>query len=89
MKAQVREHELVLADLRMGAEPDYSFRFAVARKEAGGWKEIPPRQLQWPWEAGRRLGAMWHRIWNEPADDVAGLNARGNAPRVSASVSSD
>ena len=26
----------------------------------------PPEQLQWPWEASRRLGAMWKRIWNAP-----------------------
>ncbi|HEY1140973.1 MAG TPA: metal-dependent hydrolase [Lysobacter sp.] len=83
MKAQLHEGELVLSDLRMGADPDYSFRFAVARKDAGGWKEIPPRQLQWPWEAGRRLGTMWHRIWNEPEEDKAVLNARSSAPRVS------
>ena len=31
LKAQRHEGELVLADLRMGAEPDYSFRFVVAR----------------------------------------------------------
>ena len=66
MKAQVRENRLVLSDLRMGAEPDYSFRFAVAEKTASGWREIPPDQLQWPWEAGRRLGAMWQRIWHAP-----------------------
>ena len=76
MKAQAREGELVVSDLRMGAEPDYSFRFAVARKEDGGWKEIPPRQLQWPWEAGRRLGAMWNRIWHEPTDDITDADAR-------------
>lgn len=67
MKAHQRGGLLVLSDLRMGSEPDYSFRFAVARREGGDWREIPPRQLQWPWEARRRLGAMWRRIWNAPA----------------------
>jgi len=81
MKAQVRDGELVLSDLRMGAEPDYSFRFAVARKQDDGWNEIPPRQLQWPWDAGRRLGAMWDRIWHEPARDA---REREHAGRVSA-----
>jgi len=71
MKAQVHEGELVLSDLRMGAEPDYSFRFAVARGDGDEWTPIAPQQLQWPWEAGRRLGAMWDRIWHEPADEVA------------------
>ena len=67
MKAQVRDGALVLSDLRMGAEPDYSFNFAVAERDGEGWREIPPRQLSWPWEAGRRLSEMWQRIWREPA----------------------
>jgi inner membrane protein len=68
MKAQVRDGQLVLSDLRMGAEPDYSFRFAVAEREGDEWHPIPARQLEWPWEASRRLGAMWTRIWHAPAD---------------------
>lgn len=66
MKAAERDGRLVLSDLRMGAEPDYSFNFAVARCSGGAWREIPPEQLAWPWEAGRRLEAMWRRIWIEP-----------------------
>jgi inner membrane protein len=81
MKAQVREGLLVLSDLRMGSEPDYSFRFAVAAQQQDGWREIPPQQLQWPWQAGRRLGAMWERIWTMPQDaDVAGADS--HAPDV-------
>jgi inner membrane protein len=68
MKAQVRDGELVLSDLRMGAEPDYSFRFAVAERAGEGWRAIPARQLEWPWEASRRLRAMWTRIWHAPSD---------------------
>jgi inner membrane protein len=66
MKAQQRDGQVVLSDLRMGAEPDYTFRFAVARRTGQGWREIAPRQLRWPWEARRRLGAMWQRIWISP-----------------------
>jgi inner membrane protein len=66
MKSQERDGELVLSDLRMGAEPDYTFRFAVARRVNGEWREIAPRQLRWPWEASRRLDAMWQRIWRSP-----------------------
>jgi inner membrane protein len=66
MKAQQRGGRLVLSDLRMGAEPDYTFRFAVAERNRGGWREIAPQQLQWPWEARERLGAMWQRIWISP-----------------------
>ena len=67
MKVEEREGRLVLSDLRMGAEPDYSFNFAVAERDGGGWRAIPPEQLAWPWEARRRLSQMWDRIWTEPA----------------------
>lgn len=66
-KAEVRDGLLVLSDLRMGSEPDYSFRFAVAERDGAGWREIAPVQLQWPWQARRRLPEVWHRIWREPA----------------------
>jgi inner membrane protein len=71
MKAQVRDGRLVLSDLRMGAEPDYSFNFAVAEREGDGWRAIPPEQLAWHWEARRRLAQMWQRVWNEPEANAA------------------
>jgi inner membrane protein len=67
MKAEVRDGRLVLSDLRMGAEPDYTFRFAVAEQRGADWRAIPTEQLQWPWEATRRLPDMWARIWRAPA----------------------
>jgi inner membrane protein len=51
----------------MGAEPDYSFRFVVARRDGERWREVRPQQLRWPWQARSRLGDMWARIWQEPA----------------------
>lgn len=66
MKAEVRDDRLVLSDLRMGAEPDYTFRFIVARREGGRWIPVPVEQPDWPWEASRRLSAMWTRIWSQP-----------------------
>ncbi len=66
MKAQVRDGRLVLSDLRMGAEPDYSFNFVVAERDGDDWRTVPPEQLSWPWEARRRLAQMWDRIWIEP-----------------------
>jgi inner membrane protein len=66
-KAEVRNGQLVLTDLRMGAEPDYSFRFVVARRDGERWREVRPQQLRWPWQARSRLGDMWARIWQEPA----------------------
>jgi len=74
-KAEVRDGQLVLSDLRMGAEPDYSFRFVVAERDGDGWRAVPPRQLQWPWKARRRLGDMWVRIWREPPAGAASIGA--------------
>jgi inner membrane protein len=82
-KAQVRDGQLVLSDLRMGAEPDYSFNFAVAEPDGDGWRAIPPQQLRWPWEASRRLGDMWQRIWQQPAAQAAASS--GETPAASAS----
>ncbi len=80
IKAREREGRLEVADLRMGAEPDYTFVFAVARREGGAWQATPPQQLRMPWEARRRLAAMWHRIWQAPAPDPApGHEARDEA----------
>jgi inner membrane protein len=80
MKAHPRGDLLVLSDLRMGSEPDYSFRFAVARRDGAQWKEMAPEQLRWPWEASRRLDAMWRRIWSPPPTSV---------PSTSQSISAD
>lgn len=66
MKAQLRDGKLVLSDLRMGAEPDYTFTFAVAERDGGAWREIPPEQVRWPWDARRRLAGLWKRIWTAP-----------------------
>jgi inner membrane protein len=76
MKAEVRDGTLVLSDLRMGSEPDYTFRFAIAQRASDRWLAIAPRQIEWPWEAGRRLSAMWWRIWYEPMDATAVEPAR-------------
>ncbi|MEL1266107.1 metal-dependent hydrolase [Pseudoxanthomonas putridarboris] len=70
MRAQVQHDRLVLSDLRMGLEPDYSFRFEVAERRDGRWQAIAP--VQQPWTApvsgmaGLRdlLSAMWRRIWH-------------------------
>ncbi|WMJ67859.1 metal-dependent hydrolase [Stenotrophomonas sp. 24(2023)] len=73
MRAQVVDGTLVLSDLRMGLEPDYTFNFAVARQADGQWQAMVPEQRRSDYgspqaraEVGRRLAAMWHRIWHEP-----------------------
>ncbi|KIP80149.1 membrane protein [Stenotrophomonas maltophilia] len=73
MRAQVVDGRLVLSDLRMGLEPDYTFNFAVAAERDGRWQGIVPEQLRGDYSSpearadiSRRLGLMWDRIWHEP-----------------------
>ncbi len=73
MRAQVVDNQLVLSDLRMGLEPDYTFNFAVAEQVDGQWRAIVPQQQRMDYsspaaraDAGHRLAAMWQRIWQAP-----------------------
>lgn len=59
MRAGTPGDELELADLRMGSEPDYFFHFAVAQRNAEGWRPIAPRQL----DVGRDAGSLWRDTW--------------------------
>ena len=63
MAAKEVDGQLVLSDLRMGVEPDFTFRFVVAERDGAGWKPVPPTQADWPTDAIRRLPEVWHRIW--------------------------
>lgn len=66
MRAEVRNGQLVLSDLRMGLEPDYSFNFVVAEQVEGQWQAIePPVQLPWSIQIGQGLSRMTARIWGE------------------------
>lgn len=72
VKAEVIGDRLVLSDLRMGAEPDYTFRFEVAARDRDGWRAIPPEDPQWR-QTRRVLGLLWRRIWrpsNLPANQA-------------------
>nr|WP_298124873.1 metal-dependent hydrolase [uncultured Pseudoxanthomonas sp.] len=68
MRARVQQDRLVLSDLRMGLEPDYSFSFEVAERRDGSWHPVAP--VQQPWSAPvsgsegllKLVAAMWHRI---------------------------
>lgn len=44
MLAQVKDERLILSDLRIGLEPEYTFGFIVAERLNGQWQEIPPTQ---------------------------------------------
>lgn len=56
---RVEGGEAVLLDLRMGAHPNYFFRFAVAEPAAGGWREMPPRALPRPGFSWEQLLDQW------------------------------
>lgn len=89
MKARVEDGRLLLSDLRMGAEPDYSFTFAVAERDGDGWRALPPEQLPWAVPRGGQLAAIWERIWNEPAAEqsagVAGAPGRAGVQAATGS----
>ena len=88
MKARVEGDRLLLSDLRMGAEPDYSFTFVVAEREAGRWQPVAPEQLPMQLPQGGFAG-LWQRIWNEPPAGARGSQAAadsaGGMPAASAS----
>jgi inner membrane protein len=66
MQAREIDGRLVLGDLRMGSEPDYFFRFAVAQRDAGGeWRAIEPQQLPMERDTGRMWDDTWTRIWHQ------------------------
>ncbi|MBS7456043.1 metal-dependent hydrolase [Coralloluteibacterium stylophorae] len=71
-KAEVEEGRLVLSDLRMGQEPDYTFRFAVARRDGEAWTAIPPEQLRASMRMRGGFDALWTRIWHEPQAQAPG-----------------
>jgi inner membrane protein len=62
MSAREVDGQLVLSDLRMGLEPDFTFRFMVAERDGGTWRAVRPTQADWPRDAIRRLPEVWHRI---------------------------
>jgi inner membrane protein len=64
VKAEVDDDWLVLTDLRMGAEPKFVFRHAVAQRGNPHWKAIPTELL--PTDiSGRDLKVLWRRFWKD------------------------
>lgn len=66
MKAEADGDRLVLSDLRMGAEPDYNFRYQVAIRDGAGWRATPVTMVSGPRNAKRQLAATWQRLWHSP-----------------------
>jgi len=71
MKAEVIGERLVLSDLRMGAEPDFPFRFDVAARvlrpaqdeRSVEWRAIPPEDPSRR-QTRQALKRLWQRFWN-------------------------
>lgn len=55
--------DIVVADLRMGIEPKYAFRFVVGEKRDGKVVPVePPRQLPWPDWSRSDVDRLWRII---------------------------
>jgi inner membrane protein len=65
LKSDVRQDKLVLSDLRMGVEPTYIFRFAVATHGNPHWHAIMPERYRVSIRS-RNLLQFWDRMWNQP-----------------------
>ena len=57
------DEDVVMTDLRMGSEPDYVFRFKVARLNDSHPTPIDDERLKTT-QDWRRLALVWARIWN-------------------------
>ena len=55
---------VVITDLRMGVEPDYTFRFSVGEIGNPHARPLPPEQLA-PVRDWQRTRNVWRRIWDE------------------------
>ncbi|MBP6117195.1 MAG: metal-dependent hydrolase [Neisseriaceae bacterium] len=69
MLAEVKEEQLILSDLRIGLEPEYTFGFIVAERVDGQWQEIPPVQAKDTYRSlvaegtfTEALSKLWQRI---------------------------
>ena len=62
VKAEAVDDELIVTDLRMGYEPRYVFRHAVAERSNPGWQAIPTRQVPTTFR-GEELAAALRRIF--------------------------
>lgn len=54
--------QAVLTDLRMGQEPDYVFRFALAQRDGSAWKTITPQAVGSRGDTAKLLPWLWARI---------------------------
>lgn len=67
VRAEVVDDILVLSDLRIATEPDYPFRFAVAKHEGETWHATLPMDLT-RLQARRLLKVLWWRLWHKEGE---------------------
>lgn len=80
-RADVRDGELVLSDLRMGQHPVFFFQHTVARRDDDRWVAGDNRQLPVPRRQDGQLVGLWQRIWNPARASAAGDAARAPGAR--------
>ncbi|MGI9261750.1 MAG: metal-dependent hydrolase, partial [Woeseiaceae bacterium] len=62
LRVTVENEQLIVADLRMGLEPNYVFTHVVAERGNPHWREIPATLVEFEF-ANRALDETWDRIW--------------------------
>lgn len=72
MQAQPRGKQLVLSDLRLGAEGAYTFQYVVAERASADapWQAVRPAAVDRKFDTRQALQAVWHRLRHEPAPDA-------------------
>jgi len=94
-KAEVRDGTLVLRDLRMGSEPDYSFAYAVARRDGDAWDAIAPPYSVTRLQARKAIGMLVRRLLRgekvhvKSGAPAAGSGGSAGAPHAAAGNSGE
>jgi inner membrane protein len=67
-RADLRENQIVISDLRMGLTPDYVFSFSIAEQNGQSVQSIPPEsRSQRPDEIGQDLEWLDERFFGRPS----------------------
>jgi len=64
-KLEKRANRLLISDLRMGQEPNYSFSFAVAERHSPPVTLTQPEQISMGLDIPRSLNWLWRRALGE------------------------
>ena len=64
-KLEQRGSRLLITDLRMGQEPNYTFTFAVAERNSQPVALAQPEQIKMPLDIPRSLAWLWRRALGE------------------------